>query len=126
MLVATTHKLISDIVSDALSTQLGIEVTSVPWDAARVARQAEDLAADIVISDHRACEAPVVFTELLARRPTLRVLSIVSDGRKSFLYALAPREVPLGELSASGLVHAVRATAAGQEIEASPTSRDGG
>ncbi len=122
VLVATTHNLIADIVTDALSGQPDIEVTSVRWEAARIAREAERRVADIVITNHRASEAPAVFAELLARRPTLRVLSIVCEGRTSFLYALCPREVPLGELSASGLLHAVRAVAAAQEQHGAPMS----
>src|SRR5258708_7889520 len=108
VLVATTHALIGDIVSDALSGHQDIEVVSVRWDAARIATEASELAPDIMILNHRASESPGVFKELLDHRPAMRVLSIVSDGCKSFLYALCPREVSLGELSPEGLVAAVR------------------
>jgi hypothetical protein len=60
---------------------------------------------DVVITGH---DDPQLASLLLERYPRLRLFSLVRDGKDSLLYELRPQRVPLGELSTSDLIEAIR------------------
>jgi DNA-binding NarL/FixJ family response regulator len=64
-------------------------------DAAIVALPSEDL--------------PAPYASLLHRAPALRLLALVREGQRAFLFALRPHCVALGEVSADQLADAIRA-----------------
>lgn len=74
--------------------------------ASAVARTEADVAI-VALPDAAAMAA---YDALLYTHPRLQLLAITGGGRSAVLYALQPHAVPLGELSANGLLDAIRAT----------------
>ncbi|GJG89711.1 hypothetical protein tb265_48920 [Gemmatimonadetes bacterium T265] len=72
--------------------------------ASAVARTRADVAI-VALSDAAAVAA---YGGLLYAHPRLRLLAVTDGGRGAVLYELRPHAVPLGELSAGGLLDAVR------------------
>ena len=66
---------------------------------------------DVVIVAAGADELPPTGTAALARSPAAKVLTISAEGRRAYLYELRVQRTPLGELSASSLLAAVRSAA---------------
>ncbi len=106
------HRMMHEIVTDVLSSQPDIDV--VENDAAPVTpgrtRAPDDTSPDVIILGERSRRAAGAYEDLLYSLPKAKVLAISDDGRESFLYELRPREVALGQLSAEGLLSAVRGT----------------
>ena len=82
-----------------------------PADAPLV-RVVEEGDADVVIFGTTDVGLPPDCAELMHKRPKTRVLTVERNGRAAFLYELRPYAVPLGEVSPSKLLDAVRGTAA--------------
>jgi hypothetical protein len=97
--------MLRDIVMDALSGAEGVDlVGEVGAGGAREALWATG--ADFVVTGR---DEARLATDLLAARPSLKVLAVIDDGRDAALYELRPHKVSLGELSAERLVAIVRA-----------------
>ena len=112
VLVVGLRGILAEIVTQVLKTQDDFEVL-------HRARPDEVLAAAhehdvrLVLLELNDGELPPLGAELLAARPSLKVLGIEAHGRSASLYELKPVRTPLGELSAEKLAEAVRAAACG-------------
>jgi hypothetical protein len=106
------HRMMHEIVTDVLSSQPDIEVVAngVSPVVSGMKRTPDDTSPDVIILGERSQRAAVAYEDLLYSLPRTKVLAISDDGRESFLYELRPREVALGQLSAEGLLSAVRGT----------------
>jgi hypothetical protein len=108
-LVLERHRIVSAlpgmlgaIVADVIRQQPDLELFSAGDDVAAAVGETD---AEFVLLDaagQREC------TELLARYPRLKVLSVEDDGRRGFLYELRPHRRPLGEMSPMRLIDALR------------------
>ena len=67
-----------------------------------------DTRPDVVILGLDDVSAAPISTQLLSLWPDLKVMGVSADGRSACLYELRPHRVPLGDLSAQGLVEAIR------------------
>lgn len=71
----------------------------------------DDTNADVVIFGTGGEGLPADCFELMNERPRTKVLTVERNGRAAFLYELRPYSVPLGEVSPSALLDAIRGTA---------------
>jgi hypothetical protein len=97
--------LVKGIVEPADDVRVVAEVSS--FDALPDALDETD--ADFVVA---ALDEEPAFTEpyldLLEQRPRLRVLILAGEGRRGMLWELRPRRVPIGEVSPTVLLAALR------------------
>jgi DNA-binding NarL/FixJ family response regulator len=105
ILLAGLPRLLQEIVTDALKGEEEVEVVGVVDLAEDLARTARSTEATVVILGD---DDPSVVVSLLERQPRLGVLAVGADARESWLYALRPERVRLGDLSPRSLVSAVR------------------
>jgi hypothetical protein len=103
VLLVGMPKLLRDLVKEILMSQSDITVVGelTELDARLIASLDNSRAAAVIVGSSQA-EVPEVFCRLLRERPSVRVLAIADDGRQTYLY------LPLGELSPTGLLDAVR------------------
>jgi hypothetical protein len=80
------------------------------WDHIETA--ADQQHADLVILARRSRESAIDCWPLLYARPRIKVLAISDTGRGMSLYALRPQEVEFADVSALGLVAAIRQSVA--------------
>jgi hypothetical protein len=73
-----------------------------------------DSGADLVIAG---CEAvdEAEFGRLLRERPKAKVLAVVGDGRRSYLYQLRAHSMPLGEMSPERMLTVLTTAASGHD-----------
>lgn len=63
---------------------------------------------NVVVLGVREARLPDDCRSLLEAFPRVRVLAVVDDGRRAFVYELRPQETALGEVSPEGLLDAIR------------------
>lgn len=76
-----------------------------PADLVAVALRERADAAIVALPDD---ELPALYASLLHSAPALRLLALVREGQRAFLFVLRPYCVALGELSAAQLADAIR------------------
>lgn len=103
--------MLADIVRRVLSEAPDLEVIDLS------AAAAEDLMdsvkyhePEVLITGLRPQESIDRFASLLRAHPSLRIFALEGDGRRAVLYELQPHTVPLGDVSAEGLIEAIRST----------------
>jgi hypothetical protein len=112
VLVAGLRGVFAEIVIQLLRTQEDIQVLQrTQPDQVLAAARETDLR--VVILELTDGDLPPLGGQLLAVKPSLKVLGIAGHGRAASLYELKPVCTPLGELSAEGLAAAVRSVACG-------------
>ena len=97
-----------DIIMDAVRNEPDVELMSVD---AQSERDLESADADVVIvgaAEPNDLELPV---RLLYAAPRMSVLMIATSGSAAVLYELRPRKKPLGDVTAAGLIAAIRLSA---------------
>jgi DNA-binding NarL/FixJ family response regulator len=100
--------MLESIVRDVVAAQSDMEVVDPPERLRGPA--AAELDADVVVVG-RGAGGEEALEQLLDARARLRVLAISSDGRSGALFELVPRERPLGDISPTSLLGAIRKSA---------------
>ena len=97
-----------EIIEQAVEGEPDMVIVDGLADYASLFDVVERSAPDFVISgqDYELAEVCAV----LSRRPRLRVMVVVGDGREAALYELRPTRTPLGEISPKAIVEAIRGT----------------
>ena len=102
-----------EIVRRAVATAEDIALVGESSSNMPLVTAVDDGNADVVIFGTAGEGLPAECSTLLTERPRTKVLTVERDGRAAFLYELRPYAVPLGEVSPSALLDAVRSTARG-------------
>jgi DNA-binding NarL/FixJ family response regulator len=111
ILLAEMPEMLSDIVAEVVASEPDFTVIARMAAADDVGAAARRLRADVVMVRHAGDGHDIDYSTLaIAHRP-IKVIALAEDGREGFLYELRPHRVPLGEISARGLVAAIRAAA---------------
>lgn len=107
MATAGLPSMLDDIVSHVLGTADDVAVVGKAKGASDLVAIAREARPEVLILG-MAQDAIEPSWEMYAVDPQLKVLGLEVDGRQTYAYELRPYREPLGELSAHGLVDAVR------------------
>jgi hypothetical protein len=99
-----------DIVANIVAAQPDMDIVSGVEGETNLLKAATCSNADVVILS-RKFPVESEYDELLYSRSHLKVIEITGNGRDGSLYELRPHRVPLGEMSPTGLLDAIRASA---------------
>jgi len=114
--------MLSDIITGLVRTQDDMVVVGVVEPGVNLLAALWAARPDIVILGLDDASAGPVSQRLLSLWPDLKVMGVSADGRSGCLYELRPHRVPLGDLSAHGLVEAIRQRARANWTAPSGTS----
>jgi chemotaxis response regulator CheB len=98
-----------DIVANIVAAQPDMAIVEAAGSGADLLSAVERSNADVVILNRRV-PAEGAYDALLYCRSHLRVIEIEGEGRSGSLYELRPHRASLGEMSATGLLDAIRAS----------------
>lgn len=113
ILLASLPRLLSDVLTETIKEQPDMAV--VDWsegngsEGGTLADAVVTSGADAVIIGVASDSVPVAYRDLLCGNPRLKVLAIVGEGRRGWLYEVGPHQVLLGQMSPSGLLARLRA-----------------
>jgi hypothetical protein len=96
-----------DIVANIIAAQPDMDLVENVGGETDLREAAEQGDADVVILSRRS-RRDGEYDELLYARSHLKVIEIEGEGRCGSLYELKPHRVPLGEMSPTGLLDAIR------------------
>jgi hypothetical protein len=99
------HPRLRDIIVDAVTDEPDLEIA---WPELRSDGDLERLDADVVIAGTAEPANPEVPVRLLSIAPRISVLMVAASGRTAALYELRPRKTPLGDITPSALIAAIR------------------
>jgi len=102
--------MLGGIVTDIVTSQSDMEVVGDLPDRSGLQATVGDAAVDVVVLGLLDTDLPSDCIALFSAHPSIRMLGVVGDGRRAFLYELRPQRFPLGEVSPNGLVDAIRRT----------------
>jgi hypothetical protein len=94
-------RMLRDLIERTVSEQPDLEI------AGEVDEPALDECPDFLILGVEDADLPDGYRKLLLSCPRMRVVGLTAERREAFLYELAPRMVPLGELSPETLLEAL-------------------
>jgi DNA-binding NarL/FixJ family response regulator len=112
VLVCDLPGILCDVVQHLLEGQSDLALVGGPVRASDLLVAALSTQPDVVIIDLADPDLPPVGEALLRQAPAVGLLGVIPNDGRAFLYQLRPERVALGELSAEGLLDAVRAAAA--------------
>jgi hypothetical protein len=108
VILAGLPRLLEEIVAAAVAAEHDLVLTDSVREIRSLSQGSRVIYADVVITGEN---EPGAISPLLERHPRLKVLAVTQNGESSWLYELRPVLLPLGPLSPSSLVTAVRALA---------------
>ena len=108
ILLAHMPHMLRSIIRDIVSDEPDMEVVGELAGQAGLPAMIEQTGATFVIVGHEGQDLPEALRELFPFRPSARILAVAGEGRTGILYELRPQRVPIGELSASRLLAAIR------------------
>ena len=100
-----------DIISDVVASEPDLVIVDKMTEGAGVGPAARRARADVVIVQQASSSDCAEQAEFLSVQRPFKVIALADDGRQGFLYELRPHCIPLGEMSADGLIAAIRAAA---------------
>jgi DNA-binding NarL/FixJ family response regulator len=109
VLLAGLPRIMREIVEHALGDASDMEVVGAVDAFGDLAGALADARPDVLVVGIDESEAPRL-DRFLYETPRLSCLAIAGDARRAFLYELRPRAKPLGDVSPTGLVQAIRST----------------
>jgi DNA-binding NarL/FixJ family response regulator len=101
-------RMMVDIVRDSIAHHEDIDVVGEVDGEDGLLDAARMMKADVILLAATDAADSGAYDALLYQRPRLKILTITADGRYAFLHQLMPDVMPLGEVSASVLVDAIR------------------
>jgi len=108
ILLAEVPRMLREIIESVIDGQADMSIVGTIPTRDRVVSALDTTPADVVIVGLRHAETTTALDPVLYERPRLKVLAISGDGGSSTLCELRPYRVPLGDVSPSGLVDAIR------------------
>jgi DNA-binding NarL/FixJ family response regulator len=102
------NKVLRQLVRGILETDSSVQVVAELPDTVPLEDAVAATDARVVIFGTEASELSAEATELLSRRPRVRLLTVTRNARRTSLYVLKPHREDLGEVSASALLDAVK------------------
>ena len=100
--------MLRDIIRQLLAAEDDLEVVGNLAEMDSVLALMSRVPVDVVILGCANSELPEAGLRLFDEHPSVRVLCVSADGRRTFLYELRPHRVPIGEVSPEELVAAMR------------------
>src|SRR3989442_9413257 len=100
--------MLSDIITDIVTSQADMEIVGTLADPAAIAATVAETNADVVVLGLPDADLPAEYAALLNARAQIRLLGVSGDGRRAFLYDLRPYRSALGEGSPQRLAAAIR------------------
>lgn len=110
VMLAGLPRMLTEIVARVLAGAPDFEVTTWPGSLERLMDIPAEDQPDVVVTSLAPQQRLEDLTSLLRARPSLRILALEGDGRHAVMYELQPHAVPLGDVSAEGLIDAIRST----------------
>lgn len=104
--------MLSDIITDIVTSQPDMEMVGTVTDGAAAAVTVSETDADVIVLGLPDAELPSEYAALLSARPQTRLLGVSGDGRRAFLYEVRPHRSALGEVSPEALIDAIRSASA--------------
>jgi len=111
IVLAGISRMLSDIITDIVTSQADMEIVGTVTDPAVLAATVAATDADVVVLGLPDADLPSEYAALLSARAQIRLLGVSGDGRRAFLYELRPYRSALGEVSPETLVEAIRMAA---------------
>jgi DNA-binding NarL/FixJ family response regulator len=105
VLLVDMPQLLREIVRSVVAAEEDLELVAELADSRALQKAIPRHRPDFVIGNSK----PHDIDRLLEQRPTMKVLQVDGGGRSSVLYELRPTRIPLGELSPTRLLEAIRA-----------------
>ena len=107
ILLVDMSLMLREIVRSVVAPQPDLELVAELTNVRPLRRAIRRHRPDVVIGDSHSTRHEIEI--MLAERPTMKLLEVEDDGRASFLYELRLQRKPLGEISPSRLLEAIRA-----------------
>lgn len=101
--------MLGDIVRETIRGQPDMEIVATVPNLESVDEAMRTTAIEVLVVGTDAPRATAPFRSLLQARPGLKILAVASDGGDLVLHELRPRAEPLGEVSPTDLLQAIRA-----------------
>jgi DNA-binding NarL/FixJ family response regulator len=101
-------RVLRDTFAQALADADDVEVQGAGVDPMEILLATGDFRADVVVIVMERGKIPGIATHLVAEYPHVKVLGVMGNSGLAMLYELQPRLVPLGEISPTGLLRAIR------------------
>lgn len=108
MLLGPMPRILRDLVHEIVAHERDLEVVG-ELEGERLVEEAARVAAQFVIVAVDDPHSTDEYLELLERSPRIRILALSGDGRDAEVWELHPRRLPLGEISPTTLLDAIRA-----------------
>lgn len=108
VMLAGLPRMLTEIVGRVLAGAPDLEVTTWPNGLERLVEIPAEEQPDVIVTSLGPGQRLEDLASLLRARPSLRILALEGDGRHAVMYELQPHAVPLGDVSAEGLVEAIR------------------
>jgi|ERR1043166_6469970 hypothetical protein len=102
--------LLLEMLRDAIAKQPDMEIADARASADDLTALVERVGADILVLKRDRPTKRDGYNAALFRRPHLRILEIVDQGRRGLLYELRPARIALGEISPQRLLDAIRSS----------------
>jgi DNA-binding NarL/FixJ family response regulator len=115
VLLAELPPALRDVFMPAVAGQADMELVGEMDSPVEILLAAGQGRADVVVLGMPGIELPGIAGQLLDEYPQLKVLAVNLDRRRLLLYELQPQLVLLGEVTAAGLLDAIR-TAVQSEV----------
>jgi len=109
VLVGSLPRVLCDVIKQLLDGQSDIALVAQTTGDGDLLAAAREARPDVIILGLTDPELPPIGEALLWQAPAVRILAVIADDGRGFLYELRPQRAALGELSAEGLVEAIRA-----------------
>jgi chemotaxis response regulator CheB len=107
VLLARMPALLRDILHHVVESAPDMTIVGQITDS-DLAGAAKRLRADAILVAEDTREGAGEYTQLLLRRPKLKVLAIGNEGRNGTLHEMRPQHIPLPEISAETIRDAIR------------------
>lgn len=103
-----------EIVETTVRSQSDMQVVATVEAGDTIADAVARSGADVAIVGVERGAEPHLCDDLLYRHPRLHLLAVTDDGRGALLCVLRPHHLPVGDVSPTGLIDAIRASVRAQ------------
>jgi AmiR/NasT family two-component response regulator len=111
ILLAGMPAMLFDIVTEVVTSEPDLAIVGTVHSVDEAGPAARRARADVVVIQQASDREDLGEAVLASARRPVKVITLTDNGRQAFLCELRPHRVALGEMSAGGLVAAIRAAA---------------
>lgn len=112
VILANLSNILRDIMEKVLLAESDLVVVAQVLSHADLLLLLDETETEVVIVGCEELELPELTGKISRKHPQISILAIVGNGRACYMCRLPPHWEPLGELSPSGLVRAIKAVGA--------------